>query len=233
MTDTLKKAGYAAIGASANLLAVLRDRIDSFRGALDDLSDRVSHDLRKELEAWMAEGERLIESFGDTSKDVMRLGTETGERVRIKAATARDVVEGIAATATHPIVPIDEVSGIGPKYAARLAHAGVATTSALLERCADHDGARRLAEQTGIAVKLIEEWAEHADLTRIKGIGPEHMETLNAAGIASIEALAGMTPKAVASRIEEAADKSLFVGSVPSAKTLAAWMEEAKGLLSV
>ena len=52
----------------------------------------------------------------------------------------------------------------------------------LLERCITPKGRKELAEATGISSKLILKWANHADLFRINGIGPQFAELLEAAG---------------------------------------------------
>jgi predicted flap endonuclease-1-like 5' DNA nuclease len=232
MTNALKKAGYAAIGASSDLMSALHDRIHSVRGAIEDLGDRVSTEARRELDEWIDEGEKMVESLRKRTKAISERGATTRDEIVAGVETTRDVVEGLAATATKPVIPIDEIPGIGPKYAARLADAGVVTTSALLERCRDADSRERLAGQTDISELLLEEWAEAADLTRVRGIGPESMETLNAAGVASIADLAAATAGDLAQRIARAARETGFVGNEPSTATLRDWMEQAKKLVA-
>jgi predicted flap endonuclease-1-like 5' DNA nuclease len=232
MTNALRKAGYAAIGASSDLMSALHDRVHSVRGAIEDLGDRVSSEARRELDDWIDEGERLVESLRDRSKSLMQRGSDKKDEVVASIETTRDVVEGLAATATKPVVPIDEIPGIGPKYASRLAEAGVVTTSALLERCSDHESLERLADQTDISATLLDEWAMAADLTRVEGIGPEYMETLNAAGVATIADLAAATPNELAQRITRAARETGFVSSEPSTQTLRTWTGSAKQLVA-
>jgi predicted flap endonuclease-1-like 5' DNA nuclease len=231
MTNALKKAGLAAIGASSDLVSSLHDRVDSVRNAIQDLGDRMSLDARRELDDWIQEGEKLVASLRDRSKALIQRGSERKDEIVAAVETGHDVVEGLAATATKPVIPVEAISGIGPKYASRLGEAGVVTTSALLERCHDRESLERLAAQTDISAALLESWADAADLTRIKGIGPDHMETLNAAGVASIADLAAAAPNELAEAIARASRESGFVSSEPSAQTLRSWTAQAKKLV--
>ena len=76
---------------------------------------------------------------------------------------------------------IKEIEGIGPAYAAKLKDAGVSTTDQLLDKGATPKGREELAASTGISAKLLLEWVNHVDLERIKGIGWEYADLLEAA----------------------------------------------------
>ena len=60
----------------------------------------------------------------------------------------------------------------------------------LLERGAKPSGRQGLADATGISPTLILEWVNHADLWRIKGVGSEYSDLLEAAGVDSPAELA-------------------------------------------
>jgi predicted flap endonuclease-1-like 5' DNA nuclease len=75
---------------------------------------------------------------------------------------------------------IIDIEGIGKTYAEKLQDAGVRTTKALLDKCADPKGRKALAEATGIDVSKILKWTNMADLMRIKGVGEEYSELLEA-----------------------------------------------------
>ena len=89
---------------------------------------------------------------------------------------------------------IDEVEGIGPAYAERLAAAGVKTTDDLLEAGASAGGRDKLEAASGISGKLILEWVNHVDLMRLKGVGSEYADLLEAAGVDSPPSSPGATP---------------------------------------
>ena len=84
---------------------------------------------------------------------------------------------------------IVDVEGIGNVYAEKLIAAGIESTDALLEKCAKPAGRKELAEATGISPKLILTWANHTDLMRINGVGPQFSELLEAAGVDTVKEL--------------------------------------------
>ena len=73
------------------------------------------------------------------------------------------------------------VEGIGASYAEKLAEAGITSTEALLEQGANPKGRAEIAEKTGISKKLIMGWLNRVDLFRIKGVGEEYSDLLEAA----------------------------------------------------
>src|SRR5512141_2691642 len=85
---------------------------------------------------------------------------------------------------------VEEVEGIGPAHAAKLVAAGVKSTDELLASGATPKGRDKLAEVTGISGKLILEWTNHCDLMRLKGVGSEYSDLLEAAGVDSPAELA-------------------------------------------
>ncbi len=86
------------------------------------------------------------------------------------AATAPEPAPAPAAPAEHH-AGIEDVEGIGPAEAEKLAAAGITTTAGLLQAGAKPDGRARIAAASGISSTLILEWVNHVDLMRIKGVG--------------------------------------------------------------
>ena len=79
--------------------------------------------------------------------------------------------------------PISTLDGIDPITAGKLKSVGIRTTGALLEAAKTMKGRKALAETTGIDESRILKWANMADLFRIKGVGEEYSELLEAAGV--------------------------------------------------
>ncbi len=126
---------------------------------------------------------------------------------------------------------IEDVEGIGPTFAAKLSEAGVATTEALLDRAASAAGRDKLSEATGISEKLLLEWANHADLMRISGVGSEYADLLEAAGVDSCAELAQRNAANLATTFQELdAARPNWIRQVPGETTIAGWIEQAKGL---
>jgi predicted flap endonuclease-1-like 5' DNA nuclease len=126
---------------------------------------------------------------------------------------------------------ISEVEGIGAGYAAKLAAAGVTTTDGLLERGAKPSGRQALEASTGISGTLILEWVNHADLMRLKGVGSEYSDLLEAAGVDSPAELANRNAANLATTFAEVvAARPGIVRRTPSEGEVAGWIAEAKTL---
>ena len=129
---------------------------------------------------------------------------------------------------------IDEVEGIGPAYAAKLKTAGVDTTDELLDRGAKPAGRASLEGATGIAHSLILEWVNHVDLMRIKGVGSEYSDLLEAAGVDSPAELAQRNAANLAQTFQEVdAARPNIVRRVPSATEIQDWIDQSKKLPKV
>ncbi|NHI91961.1 MAG: DUF4332 domain-containing protein [Candidatus Lokiarchaeota archaeon] len=122
---------------------------------------------------------------------------------------------------------IIEIEGIGEKYADKLEKAGIKNVEDLIPLSkGDID---ELANKTKISKKLIDKWQEHADLMRIKGVGPEFAEALNTIGIDSVKELAQRNPQNTLDKIKEMdKEKPNIIRRIPSLENLEKWIAEAK-----
>jgi predicted flap endonuclease-1-like 5' DNA nuclease len=125
---------------------------------------------------------------------------------------------------------IKEIEGIGPAYVAKLKDAGVTTTDQLLAKGAAPKGREELASSTGASAKLILEWVNHVDLARIKGIGWEYADLLEAAGVDTIPELAQRNADNLHTKLSEVNTTKKVVRRLPTLDQLRAWVEEAKTL---
>lgn len=123
-----------------------------------------------------------------------------------------------------------DIEGIGPAYAEKLQAAGLATTAALLQKGATPQGRKEIAEQTGISARLILEWVNHADLYRIKGVGSEYADLLEAAGVDTIPELAQRVPANLLNKLIEVNTQKQLVRRAPTAQQVESWVEQAKAL---
>ena len=129
---------------------------------------------------------------------------------------------------------IDEIEGIGATQAAKLAAAGVSTTDDLLQWGANKAGRQSLEDTTGISAKLILEWVNHVDLMRIKGVGSEYSDLLEAAGVDSPSELANRNAANLAITFQEVvAARPNLVRRIPSETEIAGWIAESKDLPKV
>lgn len=128
------------------------------------------------------------------------------------------------------MVPLDKIEGIGKISAQKLSWAGIESAEALLERGATRRGRQVIAGETGLSGKRILEWVNHVDLFRIKGVGEEYADLLEAAGVDSVVELAHRNPKSLAKRIKEINQKKKLVRRQPSLKVITRWVKEAQKL---
>jgi predicted flap endonuclease-1-like 5' DNA nuclease len=127
-------------------------------------------------------------------------------------------------------VKVEEVEGIGPVYAEKLAAAGVKTTDALLERGATAKGRADLETTTGIGHELILKWVNRADLYRIKGIGSEYSDLLEVAGVDTVPELAQRNAANLTETLAEANAARSLVRRVPTVAEVTDWVDQAKQL---
>ena len=125
---------------------------------------------------------------------------------------------------------IIDVEGIGPVYAEKLLAVGVTDTDILLEKCAKPAGRKALEEETGISGKLILTWCNHADLMRIKGVGPQFSELLEAAGVDTVKEFRNRVPANLQPKLEEVNEQKHLVGRVPSLSEVERMVAQAKDL---
>lgn len=122
------------------------------------------------------------------------------------------------------------IEGIGEAYELKLEAGGVNSVEALLEACATKKGRSQLAEKTGISEKLILKWANHADLIRIKGIGGEYAELLEAAGVDTVPELATRKGENLFKKLQEINDAKSLVRKLPTQAQVEDWITQAAAL---
>lgn len=125
---------------------------------------------------------------------------------------------------------IIDIEGIGPAYREKLAEVGIRTTEKLLEAAGPKAGRKALAEQTGFSEAHILEWVNRADLMRIKGVGEEFSDLLEAAGVDSVVELATRNAANLVVKFVEVNDQKNLVNRVPSEAEVQRWIDEAKTL---
>lgn len=126
-----------------------------------------------------------------------------------------------------------DIEGVGAVYAEKLAASGIVTTEQLLEKCAAPAGRKALAEETGISEKVVLRWANHADLFRVKGVGPQFAELLEAAGVDTVKELAHRNAENLAAKMAEVNAEKNLVNRVPVASEIQRMVDYAKELPGV
>lgn len=125
---------------------------------------------------------------------------------------------------------IEEIEGIGPSYAAKLAAAGIKTTDDLLKFCCDTKGRTDTSAKTGVGEGVLLKWANLADLMRIKGVGSEYSELLEAAGVDTVKELRTRNAENLTAKMEEVNAARKLTRAIPTLSSVASWIEQAKKL---
>ena len=125
---------------------------------------------------------------------------------------------------------IEDIEGIGPKYAELLAKEGIRTVEGLLKAGAKPKDRKRISESLQISDKLILEWVNHADLFRIKGIGEEYSDLLEEAGVDTVPELAQRNPQNLLDKMTEINADMKLVRRLPVLSQVESWVTQAKEL---
>lgn len=125
---------------------------------------------------------------------------------------------------------IVDIEGIGPVVAEKLKEAGVRSTETLLKRGGNAKGRKELAYAINIEEAKILKWVNHADLFRVRGIGSEYSDLLEAAGVDTVPELRQRNAAALYKALIKTNETKKLVRKLPTAAQVAEWVERAKVL---
>lgn len=125
---------------------------------------------------------------------------------------------------------IEDIEGIGSVKGKKLREAGVNSTTSLLANAVTPKQRKVLAEKTGLDEAQILKFANMADLYRVKGIGSEYAELLEAAGVDTVPELSKRKAANLAQAMSAVNAAKKLVRQLPSEKQVAKWIESAKAL---
>lgn len=128
---------------------------------------------------------------------------------------------------------IIDIEGIGKTFTRKLKDNGINRTGQLLDRAASARGRKELAAATGIDESRILKWANMADLMRIKGVGEEYSELLEAAGVDTVKELRTRKAENLHAAMVAVNLKKKLVRQLPGAAAVARWVASARDLKPV
>ena len=123
-----------------------------------------------------------------------------------------------------------EIEGIGETYQQKLISAGIKSAEALLEKGSTSKGRKEIAEKSGIGDGLILQWVNHVDLFRIKGVGSEYADLLEAAGVDTVPELANRNPENLLEKMTATNSVKKLVRRLPVLSQVKSWIDQAKSL---
>ncbi|NMB53154.1 MAG: DUF4332 domain-containing protein [Leptolinea sp.] len=125
---------------------------------------------------------------------------------------------------------IKDIEGIGDVFTKKLHAIGINSVEALLEKGATKKGREEVAKAAGIDEHKVLEWVNRADLYRIKGIGSEYSDLLEAAGVDTVVELAKRRADNLTEKMVEVNVAKKLVRRVPTQQMVEGWINEAKKL---
>ena len=123
-----------------------------------------------------------------------------------------------------------KIEGVGEAYAQKLDDLGIKSAKALLEKGATPQGRKELAAQSGIGESFILRWVNHADLSRIRGIGGQYAELLETAGVDTVVELAQRNAENLHKHLVAANEEKKLVRKLPNQTQVGNWVKQAKKL---
>lgn len=125
---------------------------------------------------------------------------------------------------------ISDLEGLEPRFAMAMKKAGIRTTEKLLETAKSLKGRQMLAERTEIAQVELLRVANLIDRMRIRGVGQDYAELLEAAGVSTLKELRYRNPARLAEAMAKANLERRLVRVLPSEQTVGRWIENARTL---
>lgn len=145
-----------------------------------------------------------------------------------------ELAEEEAPSAESPMTTLNQpliyVEGIGEVYAQKLREIDIHNGLDLLKSGGTPAGRKKISENTEISEKLILTWVNHVDLFRIRGIGAQYAELLEAAGVDTVPELASRNPENLYAHLVAVNEEKQLVRRLPLPAQVAAWIEQAKTL---
>lgn len=122
------------------------------------------------------------------------------------------------------------IEGIGPVLEKKLKAAGVGSVEKLLDAGSSRQGRKKLAADSGLEAKRLLRFVNHADLQRLRGVGGEYSELLEAAGVDTVAELAQRNAENLHQKMQQVNARKKLVRALPTAAQVQGWVAQAKEL---
>lgn len=125
---------------------------------------------------------------------------------------------------------LSEIEGIGATYQTKLEAEGITTVEKLLDDCCEKKARTEIAGKTGVSEKLILNWVNRADLSRVKGVSTQYADLLECAGVDTVPELAQRNAENLHAKILEINTEKNLVRQVAGLSQVEDWIAQAKQL---
>ena len=126
---------------------------------------------------------------------------------------------------------IDSINGMTHTEATKLRRARVRTTVTFLQIASTRSGRALLTKETGITSPKLLHWAKRAELMKIKNLGRDYADLLEAVGVESVADLKRRNPESLHEMMHNANQANKIVDRMPSLKRVTNWIDDSKDIV--
>ena len=126
---------------------------------------------------------------------------------------------------------IDSINGMTHTEATKLRRARVRTTVTFLQIASTRSGRALLTKETGITSPKLLHWAKRAELMKIKNLGKDYADLLEAVGVESVSDLKRRTPESLHEMMNGINKRKKIVDRMPSLKRVTRWIDDSKDIV--
>ena len=126
---------------------------------------------------------------------------------------------------------IDSINGMTHTEATKLRRARVRTTVTFLQIASTRSGRALLTKETGITSPKLLHWAKRAELMKIKNLGRDYADLLDAVGVESVADLKRRNPESLHEMMHNANQVKKIVDRMPSLKRVTNWIDDSKDIV--
>ncbi len=126
---------------------------------------------------------------------------------------------------------IDSINGMTHTEATKLRRARVRTTVTFLQIASTRSGRALLTKETGITSPKLLHWAKRAELMKIKNLGKDYADLLEAVGVESVSDLKRRNPESLHEMMNGTNKRKKIVDRMPSLKRVTRWIDDSKDIV--
>ncbi len=126
---------------------------------------------------------------------------------------------------------IDSINGMTHTEATKLRRARVRTTVTFLQIASTRSGRALLTKETGITSPKLLHWAKRAELMKIKNLGRDYADLLEAVGVESVTDLKRRNPESLHEMMHNTNQAKKIVDRMPSLKRVTNWIDDSKDIV--